>query len=157
MMIAYAKELRSKVPAALLGCQLLKVAINKLDRAKLTSFLKTAEAHSDIIVNLDEDQCSRMNYETASKKWTELAISMEWECKDFLCFIGGKGMICEPLKSMKAHLKPIRIEELQDNCPILLDTDWFQKLSELGNKKRNLSAVGWSDESLVIQLSLIHI
>lgn len=67
MMIAYAKELRSKVPAALLGCQLLKVAINKLDRAKLTSVLKTAEAHSDIIVNLDEDQCSRMNYETASK------------------------------------------------------------------------------------------
>ena len=104
MMFTTAGELRGNMPAVLMDCQLLKVPINKLDRAKLTSVLKTAEAHDDIIVNIEEGDFARMNMETATKKWLEVCDSMDWECKDFLILIGGKGKICEPLKTFKAHL-----------------------------------------------------
>ena len=154
MRIVYAEELRPKMPAVMLGCQLLKVPINKLNRNKLTNILLTAKAHDDIIVNQEDDEFARMNMENASKIWTELAITMEWECKDFLVLIGGNGKICEPFKTFtKSFTKTIKIEEIKDNCPILLDTDWYQKLAELSNKKRSLSVVDWSEESILVQQS----
>ena len=153
MMFTTAGELRGNMPAVLMDCQLLKVPINKLDRAKLTSVLKTAEAHDDIIVNIEEGDFARMNMETATKKWLEVCDSMDWECKDFLILIGGKGKICEPLKTFKAHLKTVQIDDIQDSCPILVDNDWFKTLAEFRNKKRSLSEVGWSEKSLHIQQS----
>ena len=71
----------------------------------------------------------------------------------FLVLIGGTEDICEPVRTFKAFTSIITIAELQDNCPILLDTDWFKKLSELSNKKRSLSDAGWSNKSLFIQQS----
>ena len=153
MQITFAEKLRPKLPMALMGCQLLKVSISKLDRSKMVNVLKTMKAHDDIIVNCDDENFGRMNMETAVRIWTELAETMNWECKDFLVFIGGTGDICEPVRTFKAFTSVVKIEELRDNCPILLDTDWFKKLSELSNKKRSLSDAGWSNESLFIQQS----
>ena len=153
MRITFVKDLRVHMPVVLMGCQLLKIQIEQLDRTKLTEVLKTAMAHDDIILNCDNAEIGRMTMKTATKMWVEVCQSHGWECKDFLIFIGGKGKICSPLKKYKSLMKPIEIEELQDSCPILLDTDWYDKLSELGNKKRGLSEVGWSEESMFIQQS----
>ena len=151
MRFTFVEDLRDRMPDVLMGCQLLKLPIDQLDRSKLTDVLKTAMAHDDIIVNCEEEQFGRMTMETATKVWVEVCQSHEWECKDFLIFIGGKGEICKPLKRFKSLMKQIKIEELQDSCPILLDTDWCEKLSDLGNKKRGLSEVSWSEESMFIQ------
>ena len=153
MKITFVEDLRDHMPGVLLGCQLLKVPIDKLDRAKLTKVLKSAMAHDDIIVNCDKERFGRMTMETATKKWVEVCKDHDWECTKFLVFIGGKGNICEPLKTFKTFTKPVKLDDLQDNCPVLLDTDWFEKLSDLGNKKRSLSEVGWSETSMFIQQS----
>ena len=155
MLIVFAENLRSRMPDALLGCQLLKVPINKLDRAKMASVLRTAEAHPEIIVNCEEDDFVRMTMEAATKKWVEIVGSMDYpaECKDSLVFIGGNGKICKPVTTLKNFLTPVNIDELQNNCPILIDTDWFEKLSEFRKKKRTMSDAGWSDESQFIQES----
>ena len=138
MQFTFAKDLRDCMPGFLMGCQLWKIPINKLDRAKMTEVLKTAMAHDEIIVNCEKEQFGRMTMETATKLWVDVCQSHEWDCKDFLIFIGGNGYICEPLKRFRSLMKSIRIDELQDSCPILLDTDWFEKVSDLGNKKRRL-------------------
>ena len=153
MKITFVEDLRDHMPGVLLGCQLLKVPIDKLDRAKLTKVLKSAMAHDDIIVNCDKERFGRMTMETATKKWVEVCKDHDWECTNFLVFIGGKGDICEPLKIFKTFTKSVKLDDLQDNCPVLLDTDWFEKLSDLGNKKRSLSEVGWSETSMFIQQS----
>ena len=150
MMFTMADEMRPFMPKALMGCQLFKVPINKLVRAKLTSVLKTADAHSDIIVNCEEHEFERMNMANATKKWEEICDSMDWECKDFLIVLGGTGKIFEPIRSFKTYTTSVKIDDLQDPCPILVDNDWFEKLAELGNKKRSLSEVGWSEESMLI-------
>ena len=153
MRFTFVKDLRDRMPVVLMGCQLLKIPIDQLDRTKLTDILKTAMAHDDIILNCDNEDIGRMTMKTATKMWVEVCQSHEWECKDFLIFIGGKGKMCSPLLRFKSLMKPIEIEELQDSCPILLDTDWYDKVSELGNKKRGLSEAGWSEESMFIQQS----
>ena len=65
MQITFAEKLRPKLPLALMGCQLLKVSISKLDRSKMVNVLKTMKAHDDIIVNCDDEKFGRMNMETA--------------------------------------------------------------------------------------------
>ena len=151
MQFTFVKDLRDCMPGFLMGCQLWKIPINKLDRAKMTEVLKTAMAHDEIILNCEKEQFGRMTMETATKLWVDVCQSHEWDCKDFLIFIGGNGFICQPLKRFRSLMKSIRIDELQDSCPILLDTDWFEKVSDLGNKKRGLSEVSWSEESMFIQ------
>ena len=158
MMFTMAGELRDYMPGVLMGCQLLRVPIDKLNRAKMTNVLKTAAQHHEIIVNCEDDEFVRMTMETATRKWIEICDSMEWECRDFLVLIGGNGKICVPIRSLKEHLKVVEIDELKDNCPILVDDDWFKKLAQLESKsnKRSLSVVGWSEESLLIQQSKKH-
>ena len=151
MLIVFAEELRQKMPGILMGCQMLEVPINKLDRAKMTNILKTAKAHHDVIINCEEEQFARMNMETATRIWTEVCTMMEWKCKDNLVLIGGNGDICEPIRTLRPFMKTVKIEDLQENFPILLDTDWFEKVAEFGNKKRTLAQTSWSDESLLIQ------
>ena len=149
MMFTMAGELRRFMPAVLMGCHLLKVPINKLNRAKMTNILRTADAHNEIIVNSEEDEFARMTMETATRKWIEVCESMDWECKDYLILIGGTGKICEPLKSLKAYLESVQIDQLRDNCPILVDNDWFKKVADFENKKRKLSVVDWNEESFL--------
>ena len=151
MLIVFAGELRQKLPAILMGCQLLEVPINKLDRTKLTNVLKTAKAHDDIIINCEDEQFARMNMETATRLWTEVCNMMKWKCNDYLVLIGGNGDICEPIRTLRPFMKTAKIEDLEENFPILFDTDWFEKVAEFGNKKRNLSQVEWSEESLCMQ------
>ena len=151
MLIVFAGELRQKLPAILMGCQLLEVPINKLNRSKLTNVLKTAKAHDDIIINCEDEQFARMNMETANRLWTEVCNMMKWKCKDHLVLIGGNGDICEPIRTLRPFMKTAKIEDLEENFPILFDTDWFEKVAEFGNKKRTLAQVSWSDESLLIQ------
>ena len=147
----YAKDIRANIEEALLGCKLLKVPIAKLERTKLTKVLKTADAHDDIIVNLEEDEYPRMNMDMASKKWLDLATTMEWACTDFLILIGGTGEMFKPAKTFKSLAEEIKIEDVPENCPILLDTDWFVKHTEVFSKKRSLSDAGWSETSVMIQ------
>ena len=151
MSIQLAGEIRQNMPAILMGCQLLEVPINKLNRTKLTNVLKTAKAHDDIIINCEDEQFARMNMDTATRLWTEVCNMMKWKCKDYLVFIGGNGDICEPIRTLRPSMKTAKIEDLEEDFPILLDTDWFEKVAEYGNKKRNLSQVDWNEESLLMQ------
>ena len=102
MRFTFVEDLRVHMPVVLMGCQLLKIQIEKLDRTKLTEVLKTAMAHDDIILNCDNAEIGRMTMKTATKMWVEVCQSHGWECKDFLIFIGGKGKICSPLKKYKS-------------------------------------------------------
>ena len=151
MLMVYAGELRNNMPAILMGCKLLEVPINKLDRTKMSNILMTAKAHDDIIVNCEDGQFGRMTMEKATRLWTEVCNAMDWKCKDYLVLIGGNGDICEPIRTLRPFMKSAKIEDLKDDFPILLDTDWFKKVAEFGNKKRTLSQVNWSEESLLIQ------
>ena len=78
MKITFVEDLRDHMPGVLLGCQLLKVPIDKLDRAKLTRVLKSAMAHDDIIVNCDKERFGRMTMETATKTWVEVGLFPCW-------------------------------------------------------------------------------
>ena len=60
MQFTFAKDLRDCMPGFLMGCQLWKIPINKLDRAKMTEVLKTAMAHDEIIVNCEKEQFGRI-------------------------------------------------------------------------------------------------
>ena len=115
------------------------------------NILKTAKAHDDKIVDCEDEEFARMNMETATRVWTEVCTSMEWECKESLFLIGGNGDICEPIRILRPFMKTAKIEDLKDECPIVLDTDWFKKVADIGNKKRTLDQAGWSEESLLIQ------
>ena len=69
MQFTFVKDLRDCMPGFLMGCQLWKIPINKLDRAKMTEVLKTAMAHDEIILNCEKEQFGRMTMETATKLW----------------------------------------------------------------------------------------
>ena len=125
MLMVYAGELRNNMPAILMGCKLLEVPINKLDRTKMSNILMTAKAHDDIIVNCEDGQFGRMTMEKATRLWTEVCNAMDWKCKDYLVLIGGNGDICEPIRTLRPFMKSAKIEDLKDDFPILLDTDSF--------------------------------
>ena len=151
------EDLKPRVPELLLGCELMKIPINVLDRTKMTDILKTAEETLDVIMNLDEEGLSRMTMSTATDKWIEVCSDKEWNSmlKEFIFVLGAKkGKISGPcLSSSKKLITQFSLGDLSDDTPILLDSIWFEMYEEHNNKKRikfdkrSRADLSWGEES----------
>ena len=145
--------MRTHMPEAQLGFELMKLPIKMMDRAIMVDILKTAEDNPDIIVNLDEDECSRMNMAAATKKWEELCDSMGCSAdnKEFIYAVGGKtGKVTGKFTAvLKVFAEKVTLEEVSGGSPILFDVDWQKKFDKASSKKRPVSDLYKSDQSLL--------
>ena len=139
-----AVEIREAVPRIDLGLELWKIQVNEIGWLKLREILGTANETTDAIV--DMDRLNKRNNENARQIWKELVTNMGWDpdCLEFIFVVSTEnGQI---VKSVKSEPVKVNIEDLNDETPILLDSDWFQALNETtenDDRKRKAHEITW--------------
>ena len=138
------KQMRCAVPNIFLGMDLFKCAIHGLDRSKMKDILTTAHENMDVIV--ETDKLKRINMEQATELWQEIVTDMEWNpvCKDFIFTVSGKtGKISSKTVADGKAVK-VDIVTLDDGTPILFDSDWCEKFTQL-TRKRKSHDITWEE------------
>ena len=143
-----AEKIRESVPNVYLGLELWKVQVNELGWSKLREILGTAHETTEAIVNMDS--VKKRDNENARNIWRDLVTDMDWDkdCLESIFIVSGEnGKI---VKSVKSGPVKVNIEDLNDQTPILFDSDWFQLLDQITgseDRKRKAHEITWMGES----------
>ena len=141
-----AANIREAVPNIYLGLELWKVRLDELGWSKLREILGTADETTEAIVNMDS--VKRRDNENARNIWKDLVTDMDWDqdCLEFIFIVSGEnGTI---VKSVKSGPVKVNIEDINDQTPILFDSDWFKILDEITgseDRKRKAHEITWTE------------